>query len=52
MEVKDDIREQCTSQMFGVNHLFDDYHLILSVKDVLKLLTSYPVCLCVDMDVM
>lgn len=45
------MREQCTCQIPRVNNLFDDYHLILSVKDVLKRLTSYPVCLCIDMDV-
>lgn len=30
---------------------FDDRQLILSVKDSWKVLPSYPVCLCVSMDV-
>lgn len=34
-----------------LNHLFDDYHLLLSVKDLFKVLTSSPVVLCVGMNV-
>lgn len=40
-----------STQVFWENRSFDDYHLILSVKDLLKVLPSYPVCLCVYMDV-
>lgn len=36
--------------IFRVNHLFDDLHLILSVKDLSSFLANYPVCLCVNMD--